>query len=45
VLRFILRQLISKNFWLLFLATVTMTLMFAWRGKLRNAIFWDVLPR
>jgi hypothetical protein len=39
---FMLRQLKQKNIYLLFLATTTMTLMFAWKGVIRNELFWDV---
>lgn len=39
---FMLRQAKQKNIYLMFLATATMAVMFAWKGDLRNAIFWDV---
>lgn len=39
---FLYRQLKQKDIYLLFLATTTMTLMFAWRGSIRNTMFWDV---
>ena len=39
---FLYRQLKQKNIYLLLLATTTMTIMYAWRGSLRDLMFWDV---
>jgi hypothetical protein len=39
---FLLRQFLSPWFWLLFLATLAATLLFGWRGWLRNRIFWGI---
>ena len=39
---FLLRQVLSPWFWLLFLATLAATLLFGWRGWLSNQIFWGI---
>jgi hypothetical protein len=38
---FLLRQLVSKNFWYLVLAGFTMVFMMAWRSFLKNEIFQE----
>jgi hypothetical protein len=38
---FLARQLISRNFWFLVLASFTMVFMLAWRSYLKNAIFQE----
>lgn len=39
VVIFLIRMLGTSSFWLLFLASFTGVLMFAWRGALRDDIF------
>jgi len=39
---FLVGQLLSPWFWLLFLATLAATLLFGWRGWLRNRIYWGI---
>ena len=39
---FLFDQLLSPWFWLLFLATLAATLLFGWRGWLRNRIYWSI---
>jgi len=42
MLGFLFRQLKQRNIYLLLLATACMTLMFAWKGVIKNEMFWDV---
>jgi hypothetical protein len=39
MLWFLLRTLVTRTFWMLFLASFTMVLMLAWRAQLRDHIF------
>lgn len=42
LLSFLFREVRKKEFYLLWACISTMTFMFAWRGNLRNEMFWRV---
>jgi hypothetical protein len=45
MLDFLVRELKRKEFYLLWACLTTVTVMFGWRGNLRNTMFWRVNNR
>jgi hypothetical protein len=41
-LTFLLRQMRRPWFWLLYLVTFTIYLLYGWRGWLRTRIYWEI---
>lgn len=39
---FLFRMMFSSAFWLLFFCSLTVTLLFGFRGWLRNRIYWSI---